>query len=266
MWYEDMGSAGGCTVLLLHGWCMSSAVWKFQLGLLSDSFRVIAPDIRGHGRSREISGGLTFDNFVNDLVDLFNNLSLSNVLLVGWSMGAQIAMQAFAELSDKIVGLVLVSATPRFAASDDFPFALAKSEARGMRLKVQRNTGKAIDGFYSRLFADGELEKLPNAVEIKELLSSIPHPDTATAIDALAALAEADMRKFLSAILVPTLIINGTVDQICTPESSTYLKEHISDARQKLFPLVGHAPFLTNPITFNDSLLKFSRSICDQHQ
>ena len=262
LWYEDQGA--GCPIVLVHGWCMSSAVWKFQFEGLSSSMRLLAPDIRGHGRSRGISGRLNFESFASDLVDLCNVLDLSKVVLVGWSMGAQIALQSFAELSGREAGMVLVSATPRFTASDDFPHALAGKEASGMRLKVQRNTQRALDGFYSRLFAEGELDSTFFGADIKQLLSTIPPPDTVAVLDALDALASADMRGLLAAITVPTLVVNGAQDRICLPRASAYLKEHIPDALQTTFPGCGHAPFLTQSHQFNAEISGFARSVCEQ--
>ena len=262
LWYEDQGA--GCPVVLVHGWCMSSAVWKYQFEGLSSSMRLLAPDLRGHGRSRGIAGGLNFEGFADDLVDLCEALNLSKIVLVGWSMGAQVALQASAELSGRLAGMVLVSATPRFTASDDFPYALAGTEASGMRLKVQRNTQRALDGFYTRLFAEGEFESHSSGAEIKQLLSAIPPPDTAAVLDALDALSRTDMRGLLPAIPVLTLVVNGSQDRICLPRASTYLKEHIPDARQFVFPGCGHAPFLTRSLQFNAEITRFARSVCAQ--
>lgn len=259
LWYEDQGI--GCPVVLVHGWCMSSAVWNYQFAGLSGALRLLAPDLRGHGRSRGSAGHMSFDNFANDLIDMFDCLELSKVILVGWSMGAQIALHASIELSDRLAGLVLVSATPRFTASDDFPFGLDVSEAAGMRLKVQRNTQRALDGFISRLFAEGELEGHPRALEIKQLLSEIPSPDSAAVLDALETLTRADMRHVLASIAIPTLILNGTHDRICLPQASTYLKKHIPGAEQTVIPCCGHAPFLTQSKLFNAEIIRFSNGI-----
>lgn len=263
LWYEDAGT--GCPAVLLHGWCMSSAVWKYQFDGLAGSMRLLAPDLRGHGRSREISGGLNFDSFAEDIVDLFEALDLAKVVLAGWSMGAQIALQSSAELSDRLAGMLLVSATPSFTASDDFPYGLAGNEANGMRLKVQRNPRRALDGFYTRLFAEGELEKHSSPSEIRQLLSSIPSPDTAAVLDALDALARTDMRRLLPEITIPTLIVNGAQDRICLPQASSYLKEHIPGAEQTVFQQCGHAPFLTQSHQFNAELIRFARSVCEQN-
>ena len=159
--------------------------------------------------------------------------------------------------------MALVSATPCFAASADFPHALAENEARGMRLKVQRNTGRALAGFYALMFAEGELEGHLAAAEIKELLASIVPPDTATSLEALDALVQTDMRGLLAGITVPTLIINGAQDQICLPQASSYLQEHIPGSVQVLFPQSGHAPFLTSADLFNAEIVRFTRRVCE---
>ncbi|MDD2581876.1 MAG: alpha/beta fold hydrolase [Desulfuromonadaceae bacterium] len=254
---------------MLHGWCMSSAVWRYQLDGFSCSFsaslRLIAPDLRGHGRSRKITGHLNFNGFVEDLIDLFDTLGLVNVIVVGWSMGAQIALQSCAELSGRLAGMLLVSATPRFTASDDFPHGLARNEASGMRLKVQRNTTRALNGFYTRMFAEGELEAHSSGAEIKQLLGSITPPETADVLEALDALVQADMRSLLPKITLPTLIVNGGQDKICLPQASSYLKSHITGAEQIVYPVCGHAPFLTQSDQFNAELIRFARRVCEQN-
>lgn len=263
LWYEDRGA--GCPVVLVHGWCLSSEIWKYQFDGLTASARLIAPDLRGHGRSRDITANLDFARFAEDLVDLFDVLDLSRVILVGWSMGAQVALQAHAGLSGRLAGLVLVSATPRFTASADFPHGLDASEVRGMRLNVQRNPTRALDRFYSRLFAEGELEQHDSVLEIKQLLSQLVSPDTAAVLDALDALAGADMCHLLDTVSLPTVIVNGAQDRICMPEASLYLKTHITGAEQTLFPGCGHAPFLTHRHQFNDIIAGFVRSLCGQN-
>jgi pimeloyl-[acyl-carrier protein] methyl ester esterase len=263
LWYEDVGT--GSPIVLIHGWCMSSAIWKYQLEGLAASYRLLAPDLRGHGSSCEVTGDLNFDSFANDLADLFDTLNISNGVLVGWSMGAQIALQSYAGLSDRLAALVLVSATPCFTASDDFPYGLAKNEAHGMRIKVERNTKRALAGFHTRLFGEGEIESHPAASEILHLLSTIPSPDTSAVLDALDALAHTDMRHILSSISIPTLIVNGGQDRVCLPEASDYLKEHISGAEQKYFPDCGHVPFLTRSQQFNAEIIRFARSVSGKY-
>lgn len=267
LWYEDQGT--GCPVVLVHGWCMSSAVWRLQFEALSAacplSLRLVAPDLRGHGRSREITGDLDFATFATDLADLCAVLELTHAVLVGWSMGAQVVLQACNELAERLAGIVLVSATPCFTATAGFPAGLAKSEASGMRLKVDRNLPRALGGFYARMFAEGELDYHPDADRLHAVLAALIPPQTAAARAALDALANADMRPLLPGIQLPTLIMNGEHDRICLPEASRYLTAAIRGARQHLFPGCGHAPFLTHAQQFEDELSRFAWSVCGQH-
>lgn len=263
LWYEEQGE-GRNTLILLHGWCMSSAVWKYQFDEFSPSLRILAPDLRGHGRSRlKIPGGCDFVTLAHDLVDFFAALGLADAVLAGWSMGAQVALQAYADLRCRLAGLILVSATPRFTASADFPCGLPGKEADGMRLKMQRSMSRALTGFHARLFSEDELEHHPSAVEITQLLEGIPYPDHSSARDALDALIGADMRGLVTTITSPTLVIHGTQDRICLPQASRYLKEHISGAVQAELSGCGHAPFLTQSAIFNAECARFMRSSCN---
>ena len=259
LWYEERG--GGCPVVFVHGWCMSSAVWKHQFDGLAGSAHLLAPDLRGHGRSRDVAGNIDFTGFADDLTDLLQRLDLSKVVLVGWSMGAQIALQASAGLSDRLAGVVLVSATPCFTASAEFRYGLSDKEVAGMRLKLQRNSQRALDGFHTRLFAEGEVANDLVSTEILELLASISPPDTCNVLEALDSLARKDMCPLLQYLQVPTLILNGSHDRICLPQASDYLKEHIAGAEQFVFQGCGHAPFLTRSHQFNAELLRFIWSV-----
>ncbi len=262
LWYEDAGN--GLPVILLHGWCMSSAVWKYQYGVPELPCRLLAPDLRGHGRSRGCSGDVDFNHCAADLVDLCEQLDLTGVVLVGWSMGAQVVLQAYGALEKRLAGLVLVSATPRFTAAADFSFGLLNSEAQGMKLKVQRHLQRALSGFHTRLFAEGELEAQSPVGEIAALLTGIPLPEMEAVLGGLDSLIAADMRCLLGDITVPVLIIHGDKDRICLPDASAFLNEKIHNSIRLTFAATGHVPFMTQHQQFNRELDGFIRSVCEQ--
>ena len=259
LWYEELGS--GPPLILLHGWCMSSAVWRFQFDALSENFRVIAPDLRGFGRSSDCSIDCNFSGFAADLAALIRHLDSADILLTGWSMGAQVALQALPLIREKLAGLVLVSATPTFIGRDDFSHALSRIEADGMALKVRRNIHRALTGFISRMFAPGELDDVALAGQVSDVLSTVPVPTVEVALQSLQALVDADMREIAAAVDLPTLIINGDSDIICLPEASAWLSNTISASRQSIFTGCGHALFLTCSSRFNAELTGFFRRI-----
>lgn len=254
LWYEDQGS--GAPIIFIHGWSLSSAVWHFQFEQLSSSFRLIAPDLRGHGLSSALSGYCDLESFSTDIMLLCEKLDLQNVLLVGWSLGGQIAINVSARLKERLSGLLLLCSTPCFCAKDDFQYGLSRLEVDGMTLKLERSMPRAIKGFIGRMFATGEIksEELP---ELNKLLEQIALPDKEVAISSLKILQEMDLRELLSTIELPTLIISGEEDLICPPAASVYLAEQIPDSRYYSFDGCGHAPFLTRAAVMNKILSGF---------
>jgi pimeloyl-[acyl-carrier protein] methyl ester esterase len=238
---------------------MSSAVWSSLFH--SDEFRVIAIDLRGHGKSGLSAAGYGFNGFAEDVSALFDHLDIKGVILAGWSLGAQVVLQASSKLHDRLAGVVLVSGTPCFVASEDFPHALSKLEAQGMALKVRRNLKRALDGFVHRMFAYGELENKVLATHINQIMAAVPVPDTLVALESLKALIDADMRPLLDNFDLPTLIINGDQDRICVPEASDFMARGITGSEHLVIKSCGHAPFLSNGLIFETAIADFNRRI-----
>lgn len=262
IWYEDHGH--GDVILLLHGWCMSSLVWRKQIEFLKTSFRVVAPDLRGHGRSNGEFASYELADFAADLAALFGHLEISGALLAGWSMGGEIALKALSQIDGRLAGLALISSTPCFTANSSFPYGLSRAETDGMALKVRRNLSRALEGFRGLMFADGELADPWLADEVACILSEVAVPDANTALKSLQALAAADMRPLLASVNLPTLLVSGDKDRICLPAATEYLCSHLCNSHRVRFAGCGHAPFLTQPERFAAILTEFFRGIRDQ--
>src|SRR5262245_53549936 len=112
--FEELGS--GEPLLLLHGLTGSGADWThvFDLPALAESYRVIMPDARGHGRSTDPKGAFTFRRCALDVIDLLDHLDLPRVRAIGMSLGAKTLLHVATRAPDRVSAMVLVSATPRF--------------------------------------------------------------------------------------------------------------------------------------------------------
>ncbi len=109
--YTDQGQ--GDALVLLHGWIGSGALWGMVAPWLSERFRVIVPDLPGHGDSGIPEGfRFTLDGFAAWLDDLRRALELARVSLVGHSMGGSISMHYAASHPDQVDRLVLIDAPP----------------------------------------------------------------------------------------------------------------------------------------------------------
>jgi pimeloyl-ACP methyl ester carboxylesterase len=113
--YEDRG--GGEPLLLLHGGTGIGADWKavFTAGD-PPGFRVVVPDLRGHGRSTNPSRAFTFRQAAADVFALLDRLELARVKAIGLSMGAKTLLHMATQQPGRIEAMVLVSATPYFPA------------------------------------------------------------------------------------------------------------------------------------------------------
>jgi pimeloyl-ACP methyl ester carboxylesterase len=113
--YEERGS--GEALLLLHGGTGIGGDWKLVFtGGDPDGFRVIVPDLRGHGRSTNPSLAFTFRQAAHDMFALLDHLGIQRVKAIGLSMGAKTLLHMATLQPDRVDAMVLVSATPYFPA------------------------------------------------------------------------------------------------------------------------------------------------------
>lgn len=255
LWYQDSGN--GQPLLFLHGWCMSSEVWRDQSSQLSTDHRVIAPDFRGHGLSCAIVNDCTFDRLVTDIEDLLKTLELAQVVIVGWSMGAEIAIRLSIELTNLLDGLVLVAGTPCFSNKIGFDAGLPVIEIEGMRKKIERSPQRALAGFRNLLYSGSDRQQ--HVFDLKsELINSFGVPQQSVMLDFLSQLAVEDCRLLLPDVRTPVLILSGSEDKICPSQASRYMADAIFGSIYKEFSGSGHAFFMFHAELFNLEIATFT--------
>lgn len=240
--WREAGS--GSPLILLHGWSMSSAVFAEVIELLCADYRVLAPDLRGHGAS-DGGDGYAFADFAADLQEWIEALDLRGAALVGWSLGGQVAFELFASVCERLRRLVLVGTTPRFAAAADWTAGLPEIQVRAMARDLRRDYLRTMGDFFARQFAEGEVsrERYRQIATFAVRGRTLPPPEVALA--ALESLRRGDQRRLLAGIDRPVLVMHGTLDPITLPGAAAYLAETLPKAELELLPGVGHAPFLS---------------------
>ena len=115
LFYRDIGT--GKPVVFVHGWTLSSAIWRDQLGWLADhGLRAVAYDRRGHGQSTKPTSGYDYDTLSGDLAAVLDRLDLSDVTLVGHSMGSGEVVRYLARHgTTRIARVLLVAPTTPYA-------------------------------------------------------------------------------------------------------------------------------------------------------
>jgi pimeloyl-[acyl-carrier protein] methyl ester esterase len=251
----------GAPLLFLHGWAMCSRVWTHQVAHLAGDYQVFCPDLPGHGKSGCSSGACDFVSLTRDIALLIEGLGLERMTLVGWSIGASVALMLAAAHCLPVDSLVLVDGTPSFMARDGFPHGLPAAVLRRMLKLADADFSRALQEFHGLLLSEQD-QALPSGDEVRDLLTNeqyLPQRDAARSL--LASLAGEDLRDKLGGIRIPCLLMHGDQDKICPPGASVYMQERLARAELITFPGAGHAPFLTRADDFNHSLAAFLRSV-----
>lgn len=242
--YRESGS--GPVLVMLHGWSMSSAVFSEAIAAFSSSFRVLAPDLRGHGES-EPGPGYRLADLAGDVATWMEKTVEGEVSLLGWSLGGQVALHLAMALREKVGRIILQSTTPRFVAGNGWSAGLPVGQVRAMKRDLDRNYQKAMGDFFSRQFEEGEMsrERFWRVVDFAVRAGRLPLE--AVALETLDTLSQVDLRAGLAQIDVPVLVVHGEMDRIIPFAAGAYLAQQLPLARLAALPGAGHAPFLSSP-------------------
>jgi pimeloyl-ACP methyl ester carboxylesterase len=224
--------AGAPSYLFIHGWAVSGAIWDPILERWPDTAgRVLAPDQRGTGFSdKPPAGGYTLDAYVGDMVALIDQLELSDVVLVGHSMGGTIAQKVALERPSALRGLVLVSPVPASGVPlDDGQIAYFRSLG---------GTREGAEQVLRMVMA-----KPPDEPLFERMVRDVATVCLAAFLDGFDAWRTASFAERLSELTVPTLVLGGSDEQPLTPDfSKAAVADKIAGARFELLQGSGHYP------------------------
>jgi pimeloyl-ACP methyl ester carboxylesterase len=243
----------GPAVVLLHGFPLSSAMWKEQVHGVGSIYRMIAPDLRGHGGSPAPDGVYTMDEMADDVIELLDTLSLDEPVVVGGlSMGGYVALSLVVRYPARVRGLMLMDTR----AGADSPDAAQKREEMARAVIAADNAGPVVDSMMPRLFAKTTLELRPERVTIlRKVMEQTSPRGIAGALRGMAC--RPDRLGALANIAVPTLVLVGEEDVITPPSEAQALADAIAGARLEVVPESGHMAPYENPAVANPVILRF---------
>ena len=262
----------GRAFLLLHGVTNSTLVWHYQLlDLVAAGYRVVAMDIRGHGKSEAGDDGFSLAGMAEDVFTATKALDLHDAVAVGHSMGAMVLLQVLADHPDLVadgtlssIALVATSASPVLgngvpAAAAEMLRLLTPAAGRGHmrmvggRLRPGESTGD-LATLYCRL-AFGSHPSPTHVELLRSMASAMPAPILGELLETLL---ELDIRQVLPALAAPALVVVGTRDLLTPPWHSRYLARHIPVAELHLLPGCGHMVMLERRQELARLLLDFA--------
>ncbi|UFS68622.1 alpha/beta hydrolase [Geomonas sp. RF6] len=251
--FEETGS--GRPIVFLHGWGMSGRVWHFQRDF-AEKNRLIFPDFRGHGQSAT-ADEYTLEAYSADLEKLLQRLDVHDAIVVGWSMGTQVALQSYSRVRSRVAALVLVGVTPRFTIAPDYEHGKPQAEVKGLGLRLRRDYQRAMGDFFKGMFVPDEMPPEQYQRIVHQIIMGGHSPDREAVLKSLQILDTADLRELLPEIGCPVLLVHGDSDTICPASAAQYAAHRLPHGDLRLMHGCGHAPFMTRPEEFNEILAEF---------
>jgi len=243
--YWTGGASGGQVVVLLHGATLDHRAWSPQVEALQDRFRLVVPDLRAHGES---TGSFDFEAALHDVLALLGEVPAGRVVLVGLSLGGNLAQEVVRRAPERVAAIVVADATCNTGARHPLAtsmtvaalsahamlpgdhFARYAAQMVALNPQVQRY---ALD-------ANGNRSNRETVRILTSLLTGALRP-------------EQDYR-----LPVPALLVHGQLDQLGDIALSTRAwAQREPLAEYVVIPAAGHASNLDNPAAFTAALLAF---------
>lgn len=249
----------GRPIVLIHGWPLSDEMYEYQYNdLIKNNFRVIGITLRGFGKSDKPYGKYNYDVHALDIKRVLDILEINNAVLVGFSMGGAIAIRFISVYNGAHVSKLVLAgaAAPLWTQRKDFPYNLNQSSVDDLIILNYTDRPKLLADF-AKIFS-ATPTSLNKGIGSWLHGISLSASSNATA-QCLVALRDTDLREDMAKIKMPTLILHGKKDKICSYALAQQMNEGIENSQLVAFEESGHSLFLEETQKFNKELIKFSR-------
>ena len=249
----------GKPVILIHGWPLSDEMYEYQYNaLIKNNFRAIGITLRGFGKSDKPYGEYDYDIHASDIKSVLSKLDIKDAVLVGFSMGGAIAIRYVSMYKGAHISKLALcgAAAPIWTQRTDFKYNLPKSAVDALIELNYKDRPQLLSDF-AKIFSATE-------TSLNEGISSwlyginLSASSYATA-QCLIALRDTDLRPDLEKIAIPTLIMHGKKDKICSFDLAEQMKAGIKNSEIIVFEKSGHSMFLEETDKFNSALIKFAK-------
>lgn len=249
----------GRPIVLIPGWPLSDEMYEYQYNdLMNRKFRVIGITLRGFGRSSKPYGAYNYDVHARDIKSVLEKLDVNDAVLCGFSMGGAIAIRYVSTYDSAHVSKLVLAgaAAPIWTQRNDFKYNLPLSAVDDLIALNFSDRPKLLSDF-AKIFSATETSLNEG---IGKWLNGMGLVATAHATgQCLYALRDTDLRSDLKKIKIPTLILHGKKDKICSYDLAEQMKAGIDDSHLVPFENSGHSLFLEERKKFNEELIRFAQ-------
>jgi len=230
----------GIPLVCLHGWGMNLRVFDDLRDALPER-ESWAIDLPGHGRSEWRDARADFNSQVEDVLALLP----PQCVLLGWSLGGKLALELARRAPQQIHALVLVSATPRFAQSADWPHGMSAEAVNAFSGLLEQDWRQTLSDFvWLQLRGSRNAEAARQRVEAALHEQGAPRPEALQKDMQL--LGSVDLRAMVPGVAQRALLIAGQNDRVVPPGATRWLADHLPHARLHEIARAGHAAFISH--------------------
>lgn len=253
-WDYTLEGENSDVLLFIHGWGIDKRIWRQQTKYFADDFKVLSLDLPGHGESTWQEANLA--DMAKDIFQFLEKNNITQITTVGSSLGGLLTLKLYETNANAFKRMILVGSMPKFSKSDDYPYGLDVTKMRKLHTQLDTDYPSIVNVFFRSLFTKEERASR-RFKWLQKFRQTDSVPMQPALVEYLDILEHEDLRHVFPAIDVPTQIITGRQDDICSLETVAYLQEIKPDAQYDFFDKCGHFPFLSKPHEFNDILEKF---------
>lgn len=251
--YEVLGT--GPPIVLLHPFPANHALWRPAIVALESRYRLILPDLRGHGDSEVGEGPAAMAKHAADLARIMDEEEIGRALLVGVSIGGYILFEFWRRSRARVKALALCNTKA----------AAETAESRAARLQaaadvLERGTEPFFESLIAKLLGETTRRTRPDLVEgAHGMMRKMSPEDVALVQRGMAE--RPDSIDTLKAINVPTLIVTGNEDLVTGVPEAELMRRNIAGSEMKMIPKAGHYSPWEQPAEFGRILRQFADSV-----
>lgn len=228
LYYEDRGS--GQPVILLHGWTSDCDVYNEPISIIGDRARFITYDHRGHGRSKDASGEpVTLATLASDLNEMIEAFELTDVTLLGWSMGATVVLSYVEAYGcSRLKQIVLCDMTPKKVNDDGWNLGLYKGAYTQADSDADRNKDFATLFYEYAVHADPALGRVPKPLLKMGIRKQMKQFDESVAMSLFNSMNDTDYRGSVAKITVPLTYFYAVPGSLYPPELAEWYSSQVT--------------------------------------
>lgn len=243
------------TCVFVHGWGMNSAVWDSCLQLLPSWMDVICLDLPGHGSMKDVQA-----SSLDDYVRLLSSVSERPVVWVGWSLGGLAVMELAHFYPERVKAMFLVASNPCFVKHPDWSTAVEKEVFDQFSVALNDDLDATVKHFLA-LQVKGGKAAMSTVRELQRAITSRGHATPESLKLGLDILSSKDLRAEVSLLDCPIKYYLGERDTLVPVALAERVKKLNSLVDVEIASGAAHAPFVSHPEQFVESLVQFVKGL-----